>query len=176
MTSKLKTDVLETVSGSGTIALTNQLSGMTHESMPAGSVIQVVSNRINVGHNSTTSTTYTQVGGVGLAITPTSTSSKILVIMHAGMGISYRHAGLQTAIARGATLIDGTTYNNYHGSGGASNDINIYHNYTLMQTDSPNTTSLTTYNLYFASTVSGQIVYGTHTGSAVDITLMEIKG
>ena len=34
MTSKLKTDVLETVSGSGTIALTNQLSGMTSASVP----------------------------------------------------------------------------------------------------------------------------------------------
>jgi len=51
MTSKLKTDVLETVSGSGTIALTNQLSGMTTASLPAltaaqmpsGSVIQVAS-------------------------------------------------------------------------------------------------------------------------------------
>jgi hypothetical protein len=45
MTSKLKTDVLETVSGSGTIALTNQLSGMTYESMAAGSVVQVVTVR-----------------------------------------------------------------------------------------------------------------------------------
>jgi len=51
MASKLKTDVLETVSGSGTIALTNQLSGMTTASlpalgsaqMPAGSVIQAAS-------------------------------------------------------------------------------------------------------------------------------------
>ena len=34
MTSKLKTDILETVSGSGTIALTNQLTGMTHASVP----------------------------------------------------------------------------------------------------------------------------------------------
>jgi hypothetical protein len=40
MTSKLKTDVIETVSGSGTIALANQFSGMTHESMPSGSVIK----------------------------------------------------------------------------------------------------------------------------------------
>ena len=45
MTSKLKTDVLETVSGNGTIALTNQLSGMTYESMAAGSVVQVVTVR-----------------------------------------------------------------------------------------------------------------------------------
>ena len=51
MASKLKTDILETVSGSGTIALTNQLSGMTTASlpalgsaqMPAGSVIQAAS-------------------------------------------------------------------------------------------------------------------------------------
>jgi len=40
MTSKLKTDVLETGSGSGTIALNNQLSGMTAESMPSGSVLK----------------------------------------------------------------------------------------------------------------------------------------
>jgi len=40
MTSKLKTDVIETVSGSGKIALANQFSGMTAESMPSGSVIK----------------------------------------------------------------------------------------------------------------------------------------
>jgi len=41
VTSKLKTDVIETVSGNGTIALANQFSGMTYESMPSGSVVQV---------------------------------------------------------------------------------------------------------------------------------------
>ena len=56
MTSKLKTDVLETVSGSGTIALTNQLTGMTTASLPAltaaqmpsGSVLQVLYVESNV--------------------------------------------------------------------------------------------------------------------------------
>ena len=56
MTSKLKTDVIETVSGSGTIALASQLSGMTHESvpaltsahMPSGSVLQAVNVYSNV--------------------------------------------------------------------------------------------------------------------------------
>ena len=42
MTSKLKTDVIETVSGNGTIALASQFSGMTHESVPSGSVLQLV--------------------------------------------------------------------------------------------------------------------------------------
>jgi len=49
MTSKLKIDTLETLDGTGTIALNNQLSGMTTDSlptltaaeMPAGSVVQV---------------------------------------------------------------------------------------------------------------------------------------
>ena len=51
MTSKLKTDVLETVSGSGTIALTNQLAGMTSASVPSGSVLQVVHFSLNEEYN-----------------------------------------------------------------------------------------------------------------------------
>ena len=77
MASKLKTDVLETVSGSGTIALTNQLSGMTSASVPAGSVVQVV------GFNSvaTTATTSTSFAATHLtqSITPVYANSKIIV-------------------------------------------------------------------------------------------------
>ena len=80
MTSKLKTDVLETVSGSGTIALTNQLSGMTHASVPSGSVIQVTNNtRTHADNLSTTSATYVDSGLVTGAITPLSAGSKISV-------------------------------------------------------------------------------------------------
>jgi hypothetical protein len=42
MASKIKVDQLETADGSGTIALQNQLSGLTSASMPTGSVLQVV--------------------------------------------------------------------------------------------------------------------------------------
>ncbi len=50
MASKIKVDTLETANGSGTIALSNQLSGMTTASLPAlgsaqmpsGSVLQVI--------------------------------------------------------------------------------------------------------------------------------------
>tara|TARA_R110000851_G_scaffold331957_1_gene507044 strand:- start:31 stop:594 length:564 start_codon:yes stop_codon:yes gene_type:complete len=89
MTSKLKTDVLETVSGSGTIALTNQLSGMTSASvpvlttahMPAGSVIQTThaSSSVRTAYNGTSISAFFDCVG---AITPTSTSSKILVSIH----------------------------------------------------------------------------------------------
>ncbi len=46
MASKIKVDQLETADGTGTIALQNQLSGLTSASMPTGSVIQVVQNYI----------------------------------------------------------------------------------------------------------------------------------
>ena len=78
MTSKLKTDILETVSGSGTIALTNQLTGMTHVSvpvlttshiptltaaqMPSGSLLKT-STRNYPASGNTTSNGYVSVGG-----------------------------------------------------------------------------------------------------------------
>jgi hypothetical protein len=77
MTSKLKTDVLETVSGSGTIALTNQLSGMTSASVPSGSVVQVVGFN-SVATFATTSTTYATTH-LTQSITPLYANSKILV-------------------------------------------------------------------------------------------------
>ena len=59
MTSKLKTDVLETGSGSGTIALNNQLSGMTSASLPSG--LQQAFHAHNNGQQSVPTTTTTKI-------------------------------------------------------------------------------------------------------------------
>ena len=67
MTSKLKTDILETVSGSGTIALNNQLSGMTSASVPSGSVIQVV-NATSTTNQTTTSSSFIPVSYTHLTL------------------------------------------------------------------------------------------------------------
>ena len=80
MTSKLKTDVLETVSGSGTIALTSQLSGMTSASVPSGSVLQMVENtRVHAQDITTTSASFVDTTLVTGVITPVSAGSKIAV-------------------------------------------------------------------------------------------------
>ena len=55
---KIKVDQIQTADGSGTIALQNQLSGMTSASMPTGSVLQVVQGTTDATSTSTT-TTYT---------------------------------------------------------------------------------------------------------------------
>ena len=114
MTSKLKTDVLETVSGSGTIALTNQFSGMTHASvpvlttshiptlthaqMPSGSVIQVVGQKSG-SQFASSSTSYVELTHLRLSITTLSANSNILVIMNcAKQGNQSQNAVVATEI------------------------------------------------------------------------------
>ena len=78
MTCKLKTDVLETVSGSGTIALTNQLSGMTDASMPTGSVVQVVTHRTDVKATYSGANNY-HLSDLDITVTPKYANSKLII-------------------------------------------------------------------------------------------------
>ena len=104
MASKIKVDELETVDGSGTIALQNQLSGMTGVSMPTGSVLQVVSANYATEWSSTSSTFADT--GLTATITPSATSSKILVLCNQnGCGKSQNNAGLRLHLYRGATKL-----------------------------------------------------------------------
>ena len=75
MASKIKVDQIQTADGSGTIALQNQLSGMTSASMPTGSVLQVV-NTSTTAEQSTTSESWVDTN-LSLSITPSATTSKI---------------------------------------------------------------------------------------------------
>ena len=55
MASKIKVDQIQTADGTGTIALQNQLSGMTSASMPTGSVLQVIQDTHSAEQNTTSS-------------------------------------------------------------------------------------------------------------------------
>jgi len=85
MASKIKVDQIQTADGTGTIALQNQLSGMTTASlptltssvMPAGSILQIQ----KAGTFSTSTSTANSFGDTNMSvgITPSSTSSKIVI-------------------------------------------------------------------------------------------------
>ena len=86
MTSKLKTDVLETVSGSGTIALTNQLSGMTTASLPTLTSAQMPTGSLlkttNYNYPSSTtssSTSFVNAGGTAPVYTVVNAGCDLLV-------------------------------------------------------------------------------------------------
>tara|TARA_R110000782_G_scaffold86362_1_gene167523 strand:+ start:786 stop:1337 length:552 start_codon:yes stop_codon:yes gene_type:complete len=183
MTSKLKTDVLETVSGSGTIALTNQLSGITSASvpllteaqMPAGSVIQVVTFVQNAAV-STSATSYTTM--YGATITPSSTSSKILVrAMVGGLYMNLSSSGQSHwRLARGSSNCTGQN-SHFHTETGRNQTAAGTRAYINMEIlDSPSTTSATTYNVQaYRFTGSGSFQINDTAATSI-ITLMEIKG
>jgi len=185
MTSKLKTDVLETVSGSGTIALTNQLSGMTSASMPSGSVVQVVNFQTGAVATGTTVIPHDDsipqitegTEFMTLAITPKNTSNllKIDIVMYGTMnGANYLMSALfqdTTASALAAINVSLARSDNW------TNSLSYTHYMTA------GTTNATTFKVrggpngsatFSFNGQSGGRIYGGVAASSITIT--EIKG
>ena len=153
MTSKLKTDVLETVSGSGTIALTNQLSGMTSASLPTGSVVQVVQN-VKADTFTVSGATFVTITGFDVTITPTSASSKVMIdlSLHIGEGQDtfplfrmYRGSTeltIPSAIGSGQAGMFGKTT-----TGNDTRDQYLIEPVNFKFLDTPSTTSAVTYSI-----------------------------
>ena len=140
--------------------------------MPAGSVLQVVSATIGT-ETETTSSSYIDTA-LTAAITPTSTSSKILVLVSQNAVIkSAGNGGVYGQLVRGSTVLavlalnvayTANTEQNRIGSGWTSNHL-----------DSPSTTSATTYKTQFKA-FNGISAGVQSSGAKSMITLMEIAG
>jgi len=151
-----------------------------------GKVLQVVSTT-KTDTFSTSSTSFVDVTGLSVSITPSSASNKILVIasIYAGNNTQYSHARLvrgSTAICIGDANSSNTrgSFNNFY-----TGDNNTYKSGTQNYLDSPATTSSTTYKIQIATGGSGTIYlnYGGATDTdaargrtASTITVMEIAG
>lgn len=156
-------------------------------SIGRGKILQVVSTT-KTDAFTTTSTTFTDVTGLSLSITPSSASSKILVIATIDAhGTAGTNSGL-TRLMRDATPIaisDSAGSRKQSTSIVTSNaDTSDFTSVTYL--DSPATTSATTYKWQVENNVSGQTVYvnrtatdtnSTQYGRAVSsITVMEVAG
>ena len=143
--------------------------------MPTGSVLQVIQTTNNTTTELTAVNTWTTVG-TAATITPTSASSKILVMHSAGGLSSGSNASFGFQLLRGSTAI--STRSRY-GYAALSGYAPI--NWDFKYLDSPNTTSATTYNFQIRLTNTGNI---RHIGSESQVTnndacttiLMEIQG
>ena len=141
MTSKLRVDSILPVDGAPT-------SG-------GGGIIQVVST-VKTDTFSTTSTSFTDITGYSVSITPKFSSSKILIMgtLVAGYGVSSAYA-LYFRLMRGSTPIcvgdsDGNKTQASFGTQGLANtDTTISFPFQFL--DSPNTTSATTYKVQATS-------------------------
>ena len=174
MASKIKVDQIQTIDGTGTIALQNQLSGMTGVSMPTGSVLQVVYG--TTATRAATSSTSFVASNLSATITPSSTSSNILIIFAGGGNNNNTNGtGLIYTLYRGSTNMGHSTAGMGFLRGGDAR-VEAGMGFTLL--DDPTTTSATTYTLYFRSdTGSGSAVEtASQAGAKTGITLMEIAG
>jgi hypothetical protein len=206
MTSKLKVNIIAdggdnaimTSDGSGSLTINNAAFKMTpafqafkaaNQTISASSYVQIQFDTKDYDTDtcyktdafSTTSTSYVDVTGVSVAITPSATSSKILIQFTGTANQRVAGWNLYTQLLRGSTVV---------GSGvGSSNSVfagalfagNAYvENLTGIYLDSPSTTSETTYKLQ-AKVGANTGYFGRRGDSSADvwptsITAMEILG
>ena len=136
----------------------------------AGTVLQVVNATYGTQVSSSTSTFVDT--GLTATITPTSASSKILVLVsQTGLGKESSNTTISLRLMRGASSL--FTVENY----AAANNATTY-NYvagtSVNYLDSPATTSATTYKTQFNSQSNTAITYVQGNTSTSTITLMEI--
>jgi len=137
-----------------------------------GKVLQVLQAEYSTSTTIAT-TTYTDTG-ISLSITPSSATSKILVMSHnSGKIASASNMGVSSRIMRGATSVfqqDPTDYTAWFLSA-SNNELHFID--SMVYLDSPATTSATTYKTQSASRGSQTAVWQTGSKKST-ITLMEI--
>lgn len=165
------TTALTTSGANVTVAgtLTTAAQSIAKASLPAGTVLQVV-NATTLSGTTTTGSTFIATA-LAASITPTSSTSKILIFGQAFATGTQSQSQPQITLYRGATDIVGVNYgfgNMYSNSGGYGETILAF-----SFLDSPSTTSSTTYTIYLRNNGVGTATLGTSDRRSV-ITLMEI--
>jgi len=161
---------------------------LTDTSPKAGSVLQVV-NSVKTATQSTTSSSYVDITDLSVSITPTSATSKILVMAKINHMSESAANGMFVNLVRNSTTITSSTAGGNTdtfdawasgGAGGMSNNDRKMTSCSLDYLDSPATTSSTTYKMQMRA--DGTTVYVNRWGlnndvaSVSSITVMEIAG
>ena len=145
------------VSGNGSGLTSLNASNLSSGTVPAarlpsvGKVLQVVSTN-NGTVFSTSSSGYVDVSGLSVTITPSATSSKVLVTLDYTTDTQNDNTVFSVQLVRGSTAIG----NAAHGNQMMHMNANEYDTGGFTFLDSPSTTSATTYKL--------QVKTGNHTG------------
>ena len=147
--------------------LTN-CTGVAKAALPAGSVLQVVFTT-DTATLATTSTSFVASGTSG-SITPSSATSKILVIISGLLDNNAAGRNIDFTIFRNSTNLGGA--NGLGRNSGTSS--RILTPATMVFLDSPSTTSSVTYSCYIMSS-GGQVEWNGSTKTNT-VTLMEIAG
>ena len=173
---------LTKIIGSGIGTVTNQFSDAN---MASGSVLQVQTVN-HKGEISTTSNSMTAVTDLAITLTPTSTSSKVLLMFQAYTYVVTYTRYFTMSVTRnvggaGATDISGTTINTDNNGDGMFRIYDADSHSTFMNRgfnflDSPNTTSSTVYTPTFRRGSSSATCYIGHSNIISTFTAIEVSG
>ena len=175
-----------TINGNGTITPTSAVN-------PTGSILQVIQTKLNTAVSISGVQSYTDISGFSAAITPSSASSKILVMVQMNVSI-YDEAYFQlTRTAAGSTSAIGNgsagNYNSFTGFFGSTARSGYYDmsdkNFNFL--DDAQDTNEHTYQVQWANINSTTTTYLNRTSysttstnysysGASSITLMEVAG
>lgn len=165
------TTVLSLPATSGTLITTGSTGQVIPKAaLPTGSVLQVVQTT-KTDTFSTTSGSLTDITGMSVSITPSSSTSNVLITFTLGQVAVSSSASVGIALLRGSTVIGaGATAGNriLTSSGGiVQTDRGTSQTFTFV--DTPATTSATTYKLQIYVN-SGLTVYVNRSGTDADTT------
>ena len=170
----------------GIITSADLASGaITAGSLPTGSILQVVS-ATKTDTVSTTSTTYGDISGLSVSITPSSTDSQILLMATLTMSESaVVRTFLKFAGGNSGTGYEGDSGTGIQcgtGFGPRINDSWMFMAVPMLYLDSPATTDSTTYSVQWRVDTGTTKLNGSHTSdsssplAASTITAMEVAG
>lgn len=160
-----------TLNGSTGVTYPIVAGGTSAVQASSGKVLQVV-NVIYATLASSATSTYVDTG-LSASITPSSSSSKILVLVdQGGCGKQTNNTRIKLQLLRGSTSIQ--VIDAGIGAFTNSTTTNFIGSMSIAYSDSPATTSSTTYKTQFASNDNNSGVFVQTDGAASSITLMEI--
>jgi hypothetical protein len=175
------------VAGTTTLTLpTTSGTVITTGNIPTGQIIQVVSTTKTDTFSSATVNAWTDITGLSVSITPSSSSNKIMILssvqgLNNNSNAYFRIVRDSTAVGVGTTAgsRSSVSSSNVYASGG-----NLMVGSSFQFLDSPSTTSSTTYKIQFITDIATTYINRTvndtdalYTGrSQSTITVMEIKG
>ena len=151
--------------------LANLGDGITGADLPAGSVLQVVSATTATETSSTTSS-YADTG-LSASITPTSSSSKILVLVGQRLFCN-NDAGVNGGLLKLMRDSTDLVLADRIGLSDNTGAMDVY--FSTAYLDSPETTSSVTYKTRFGRNSVSGTVFVQLSGARSTITLMEIAG
>ena len=142
--------------------------------LPAGSVLQVVQT-VFTGRKVTTSSSFADVSGASVTITPSSASNKVLIFVNAN---DCQKTNSNSGAFGAISLLRSSTSISELASQATFTNTAIYNNIGSVSgtfLDSPATTSATTYKLQFKTSASGEFAINEAGGADSMITAMEIS-